>query len=69
MSNTNNKKRLTCSTSDKWLAGVCGGIANYFGWDPAIVRLVYLLLTVCTAFSGVIVYIVLWICMPEEKNA
>lgn len=64
----NNGKRLTRSTSDKWLAGVCCGIANYFGWDPAIVRLVYLLLTVSTAFSGVIVYIVLWICMPEEKD-
>lgn len=63
-----NGKRLTRSTSDKWLAGVCSGIANYFGWDPAIVRLVYLLLTVCTAFSGVIVYIVLWICMPEANN-
>lgn len=63
-----NGKRLTHSTTDKWLAGVCGGIANYFGWDPAIVRLVYLLLTVFTAFSGLLVYIVLWICMPEEKN-
>lgn len=63
-----NGKRLTRSTTDKWLAGVCGGIANYFDWDPAIVRLVYLLLTVFTAFSGLLVYIVLWICMPEEKN-
>lgn len=63
-----NGKRLTRSATDKWLAGVCGGIANYFGWDPAIVRLVYLLLTVCTAFSGLLVYIILWICMPEEKN-
>lgn len=63
-----NGKRLTRSTTDKWLAGVCGGIANYFGWDSAIVRLVYLLLTVFTAFSGLLVYIILWICMPEEKN-
>lgn len=63
-----NEKRLTRSTSDKWLAGVCSGIANYFGWDPAIVRLVYVLLTFGTAFSGVIVYIILWICMPEDNN-
>lgn len=62
-----NGKRLTRSRNDKWLAGVCGGIANYFGWDPAIVRLVYLLLTVGTAFSGIIVYIILCICMPEEQ--
>ncbi len=60
------KKRLTRSRNDRWLAGVCGGIANYFGWDPAIVRLVYLLLTLCTAFSGIIAYIILCICMPEE---
>lgn len=64
----NNGKRLTRSTTDKWLAGVCGGIANYFGWDPAIVRLVYILLTFGTAFSGVIVYIILWICMPEDNG-
>ena len=64
-----NGKRLTRSTTDKWLAGVCGGIANYVGWDPAIVRLVYVLLTFGTAFSGIIVYIILCICMPEERNA
>lgn len=64
-----NGKRPTRSTTDKWLAGVCGGIANYFGWDPAIVRLVYVLLTFGTAFSGIIVYIILCICMPEERNA
>lgn len=62
-----NGRRLTRSTNDKWLAGVCSGIANYFGWDPAIVRLVYLLLTFCTAFSGILVYIILWICMPEDR--
>lgn len=52
--------------SDKWIAGVCGGVARYIGWDPAIVRLVYLLLTVCTAFCGFLIYIVLWICMPQD---
>lgn len=60
-------KRLVRSTSDKWIAGVCSGIANYFGWDVAILRLVYLLLTVFTGFCGVIVYIILWICMPKEQ--
>lgn len=60
-------KRLTRSISDRWLAGVCSGIAKYFDWDPAIVRLVYIFLTFGTAFSGVIVYIVLWICMPEDN--
>lgn len=54
--------------SDRWLAGVCSGIANYFGWDVAILRLVYLVLTLCTAFSGIIIYIILWICMPEDNG-
>ncbi len=57
-------KRLTRS-DDKWIAGVCSGIADYFGWDPAIVRLLWLLLTVCSVgFPGVIAYIILCICMP-----
>ena len=63
-----NNKKLTRSTSDRWIAGVCAGIANYFGWDVAIFRLIYLLLTVCTAFCGVVAYIILWICMPEDNG-
>lgn len=62
------KKRLTRSTTDKWLAGVCGGIDEYFGWDVAILRIVYVVLTTCTAFCGVLVYILLWICMPKETK-
>lgn len=62
------KKRLTRSTTDKWLVGVCGGIAEYFGWDVAILRIVYVVLTTCTAFCGVLVYILLWICMPKETK-
>ena len=62
------KKRLTRSTTDKWLAGVCGGIAEYFGWGVGILRIVYVVLTTCTAFCGVLVYILLWICMPKETK-
>lgn len=62
------KKRLTRSTTDKWLTDVCGGIAEYFGWDVAILRIVYVVLTTCTAFCGVLVYILLWICMPKETK-
>jgi phage shock protein C len=61
-------KKLTRS-NEKWIAGVCGGIANYFGWDLAIVRLVWLLLTLCTVgFPGITAYIILWICMPQATN-
>ena len=62
---TTNKRRLR-SSSDRWVAGVCGGIAEYFGWDPAIVRLAYVLLSVFSAaFPGLLVYIILWLIMPQ----
>ena len=61
-----NGKRLHKSESDKKLCGVCGGIAEYFGWDPAIVRLAYVLLSVFSAaFPGLLVYIILWLIMPQ----
>jgi len=58
-------EKLTRS-SDKVIAGVCGGLANYFGWDPAMVRILYLLISIFSAaFPGILVYIVLWIVMPQ----
>ncbi len=60
-------KKLTRPQNNKMLAGVCAGIANYFGLDPTLIRVVYALLTVFTAFAGVIVYLLLWIIIPEEK--
>ena len=58
-------EKLTRS-SDKVIGGVCGGLANYFGWDPAMVRILYLLISIFSAaFPGILVYIVLWIVMPQ----
>jgi phage shock protein PspC (stress-responsive transcriptional regulator) len=55
-------------SSRKVIAGVCGGIANYLDWDPVWVRILFILLTVATAvLTGVIVYVVLWVAMPEEE--
>ena len=52
---------------NKVIAGVCGGLANYLGWDPALVRLLYLIISIASAaFPGALVYIILWIVMPEE---
>ncbi len=49
------------------LAGVCGGIAEYFDLDPTLIRLAYVVLSVLSAaFPGVLVYIVLWIVIPER---
>ena len=59
-------KRLTRS-NNRMLAGVCAGLADYFGWDVTMVRIVYALATIFTAFSGIIVYIILWIVMPQRE--
>ncbi|WP_294553959.1 PspC domain-containing protein [uncultured Bacteroides sp.] len=60
-----NNKKLTRS-ANRMIAGVCAGIAEYFGWDPTLLRIVYILATFFTAFAGVIIYIILWIIMPSK---
>jgi len=51
------------------IAGVCGGIAEWLGWSPAAVRVLYVLVSILSAaFPGVIVYIVLWIVMPQAAE-
>ena len=62
------KKKLIRS-NDQVIAGVCAGIAEYFGWDIALVRILYLVLSIFSAaFPGIIIYIILWIVMPERNN-
>jgi len=58
---------LTRSSSDRMIGGVCGGLASYFGIDSAIVRLIFVL----AVLSGVspLVYVVLWIILPEQKSS
>ncbi len=49
------------------LSGVCAGIADYFGWEVTLTRVVFTFLTIFTAFSGVLAYIVMAIVMPEDE--
>ena len=59
------KKKLTRS-SNKMIAGVCAGVAEYFGIDPTVVRLIYVFLSIFTAaFPGILLYIIAWLIMPE----
>jgi phage shock protein PspC (stress-responsive transcriptional regulator) len=52
---------------DKILGGVCGGIAKWLGWDVTIVRIAYIFISILSAaFPGTIVYIILWMIIPEE---
>lgn len=61
------KKILYRSGKNRILAGVCGGIAEYFDIDPAVVRLVVVLFTLAGG-AGVVAYIVAWIIIPEDPN-
>ena len=58
-------KKLTRSRKHNIIAGVMGGIADYIGWSPFKVRLLFVLLScLSAAFPGILVYLVLWFLMP-----
>ncbi len=59
-------KRLVRSRDDRWIAGVCGGVARYAGIDANLVRLLVVLGTILGFGSLILVYVVAWIVMPEE---
>lgn len=62
-------RKLYRSRSDNMLFGVCGGIAEYFGWDTTLVRLVTVVLTVLGAGSLILIYLLAAIIVPlEPKN-
>lgn len=60
-------KKLYRSSSDKMLFGVCGGLADYFGVDSTVVRILYAVITLFTGgFLGIILYIVMGLIMPQS---
>ena len=61
-------KRLYRSRTDRKIAGVCGGMAQYFGWDPVIPRIVLLVL-ILGAGIGPLAYIICWIAIPLEPKS
>jgi phage shock protein PspC (stress-responsive transcriptional regulator) len=62
------EKRLQRSRTEKMIAGVCGGLAQYFNIDPTIVRLLWVVITIMGG-AGILLYLVLWIVMPLEPPA
>ena len=65
----NAPRTLSRSRDDRILAGVMGGIAKRFGWNPTLVRVAYVLLSILSAaFPGIVVYLILWLLIPEEGN-
>jgi len=56
-------KRLMRSSTDKKIAGVCAGLADYFDMDPTIIRVLWLLLVICGG-TGILAYFILWMVLP-----
>lgn len=58
------------SRNDRVIAGVCGGFARWLGWSPTVVRILYVALSVLSAaFPGILIYLLLWIVMPQAPLA
>ncbi len=62
------KPGLQRSRDQRVIAGVCGGIAEWLGWSATTVRVLYVAVSVLTAFSGALAYLVLWVLMPERDE-
>ena len=60
-------KKLQRSKDDRWLAGVCGGIGEYFNVDGTLIRILFILFGIAFG-GGILIYIILWIVMPEAAD-
>ena len=58
-------KKLYRSRDDKLLAGVCGGLADYFNMDSNLIRILWIILILFKG-AGVLVYLIAWLIIPEE---
>lgn len=57
------------SRRHRMIAGVCGGIAEWLGWDPTLTRILYVIVSIASiAFPGMLAYIILWIVMPNAAE-
>jgi len=65
MSPTSNK--LHRSTNNRIIAGVCGGFAEWLGWNPTTFRVLFVVVSILSAaFPGLLVYLILWLVMPKS---
>ncbi|MBI3051918.1 PspC domain-containing protein [Candidatus Woesearchaeota archaeon] len=61
------QKRLYISKKNSIIAGVCGGIGEYLGVDPTVIRVLWVLLTLLSMGFGIVAYILAWVIMPEQS--
>ncbi len=59
-------RQLRRSRTNRRIAGVCGGLGAYFGIDPTLIRLLFVLLALPGGAPGLLIYLILWLVMPEE---
>jgi phage shock protein C len=62
------EKKLTRSSTDKYIMGVCGGVAEYFNIDPTVVRLIWAAGSLISAGAGILLYIIACVLMPAEDD-
>lgn len=60
-------RKLTRSRDNRWLAGVCGGLAEYFNVDPALFRILFVVLAMTGA--GIPIYLLAWLIIPAEGES
>ena len=61
------KNKLYRSRSDRWLAGVCCGIGDYFNTDPTVIRVIFVLAALIMG-GGLLIYLILWLIIPLEPE-
>jgi phage shock protein C len=61
------EKKMHRSTTNKMVAGICGGLADYFGLDASLMRIIFVVLALLGG-PGILLYIVLWIVLPEGPD-
>jgi phage shock protein C len=60
----NHKRMLFRSPKESLIGGVCGGMADFFHWDPSLVRIAWIVLTLVTGGGGILAYLALWVLLP-----
>ncbi len=59
---------LRRSRRHRLVAGVCGGLAEWRGWNPTLVRVLFVLIGALPVFPGIVVYLVLWALVPQQES-
>lgn len=61
-------RKLKLSTKNKFIAGVCGGIGEYYKIDPTVVRLIFIFSNFILNFSPILIYIIFWVILPSDNS-